>query len=78
METEVNPFDAPVIGQVKCCRHGNWTWGSTYWIGGEWAGVNSHGIQQDWCLPGSFLTQFDLDADYSLDPHDSPVVGEAK
>jgi len=73
--------DSPVIGQVRCCGLAGAPyalWGSSYWIGVEKRGVNSHQAGESWCVDGAFLTQFDLDGDHSLADHDAPVVGQAK
>jgi V8-like Glu-specific endopeptidase len=74
-------LDSPVVGQARCATiaGGDYgQWGSSYWKGVESEGINSHQPGEPWCLDGAFLTQYDLDRDDSLDPHDSPVVGRAK
>jgi V8-like Glu-specific endopeptidase len=71
-------WDSPVVGQVQCSKLAGYTnWGSSYWIDIERAGINSH-QPEEWCLDGSFLTQFDLDSDGTLEAWDSPIIGRAK
>jgi hypothetical protein len=73
--------DSPVIGQAHCCQMAGSQyarWGSSYWIGVETGGINSHQPEGPWCLDGAFLTQFDLDGAPDLADHDAPIVGQAK
>ena len=50
---------------------GNCTWVTV-------GGMKSHQPGTSWCPAGSFLSQLDLDSDNRMDPHDSPIVGQAK
>jgi hypothetical protein len=55
--------------------------GAGGWGACEWKKVGaqeSHQPGPAWCLPGSFLTQFDLDGGSNLNPHDAPIVGQAR
>jgi hypothetical protein len=47
------------------------------WVGVERAGINSHQKGGAWCPPGTFLVAFDLDSNFKLCHHDSPIVGQA-
>ncbi|KMY67260.1 hypothetical protein AAU61_10340 [Desulfocarbo indianensis] len=80
-DAKSSAHDSPKVGQVRCCKLSGaqyQRWGSSYWIGVEKRGINSHGAGEPWCLDGAFLTQFDQDADHKLNAKDSPVVGQAK
>lgn len=54
------------------------SWSGCSWQLVERAGINSHQKVRSFCPNGTYLVQLDLDADKRLDPHDSPVVGQAK
>ena len=51
-------------------------WGSCSWV--DVGAVASHNPGTAWCPAGSFLTQFDLDADREYSEYDTPYVGLAK
>jgi hypothetical protein len=46
-----------------------------------WSAVGvlaSHNVGPDWCPPGSFITQLDLDSYANLSGNDSPAIGQVK
>ena len=49
-------------------------WGQCVWVRPS----NSHQPGPDWCPNGWVITALDLDGDRRLDPHDAPIVGQAK
>jgi hypothetical protein len=54
---------------------------ATNWCFCSWQTVGplkTHNDMGNWCPPGSFLTQLDLDSDRTLSAGDSPVVGRVK
>jgi|GEM_PF-6562087 len=78
-DTSHGEGNGPVVGRAKCCRLPGWQygkWGTSYWR--EVGLQMSHGDRGDWCPPGSFLTQLDLDGIGAASVHDSPVVGRCK
>ena len=70
--------NSPIIGRAKCCSLPGMEaaeWGASYWM--DVGGLMSHNNVGDWCLPGTFLTQLDLDG-VSGSAHDSPVIGRCR
>jgi hypothetical protein len=71
--------DSPVVGRARCCRLAAVQaerWGSCDWsnVGYE----KSRTATEEWCLPGRFLAQLDLDGGQSHGEDDWPIVGAAK
>ena len=76
-DTHLLPQDSPFIGRAKCC----WVSGfpAASWSSCSWrpVGLQSHQQGPPWCIPGSFITQLDLDGGQNFRGHDAPIVGQA-
>ena len=74
---EYSAHDSPTVGRVMACNLVGFTrWGDCRWI--EITPFQSHQGSGEWCPPGYFMTQFDLDSDFNSTEFDSPVIGRIK
>jgi len=77
-----NAWDSPIIGHALYCQVAgaeNNGWSTSSWRGVESAGRNSHAADDPpWCPIGTFITQIDLNADYSISANDSPIIWQVR
>jgi hypothetical protein len=77
-DRSVSEYDAPLIGQARCCRiegKEQEKWAESQWIPVEQKGLSSHSMTGSWCPQGSYITGIDLDSCSGCDPLDSPIIG---
>ena len=75
----VSPAESPIIGRARCCTPMQST--SPSYKMCSWrpvGGRKSHLRPDPWCVPGTYLTQIDLDAAPGASATDSPVVGRVR
>lgn len=70
--------DLPVVGGARCCRPAlpiETTWDACEWVD---VGASVSHSQVEWCSPGKYLVQLDLDGGNGFSESYGPIVGQAR
>ena len=71
--------ESPIVARARCCRPKQGAPASYRMCAWRPVGERkSHQSPDPWCLPGTYMTQIDLDAAPGLPDTDSPVVGRVR